>query len=147
MLQRNQNTLSCPSCGQSWSCMAFTSLQAGSACPDATCASNKNKPLGIVHVVCNEFGGNGLASIGAIAALSAMSVHWVEHLGEGHNPNIILSDIDELTARLTLMRAAIEERLASTRAVAEHHLAGTLREVLVQRAVAALPANKLSPEN
>ena len=119
MLLRTQNTLSCSSCGRTGSSTACKWLKPGSNCPQPACASNKDKPLGIVHAVNRDFASNGLASIGAVAALDAMKVHWGVHLAEGHSPNIVLKDIDELKAQLDVMQAEISKRFGALVATAE----------------------------
>lgn len=110
MLAHDKNTLSCPDCGRSWHFMELPGINAGDPCPSDDCPSNA-KPIGVVHAVCKDFDGNGIFSVGAIAALQAMSKHWKEHLAEGHNPRIISEDIDELKNQLEIMRAEIMRRI------------------------------------
>ncbi len=111
MLQRNNNTLSCPDCGRSWHFMGSEGLVAGDCCPSDDCPSNEKTPIGIINGVCHDFDANGISSVGAIAALKAMSRHWKDHLAEGHNPKIISDDIDEMTRLLKVMRAEIMRRI------------------------------------
>jgi hypothetical protein len=109
MLQRKENTISCPDCGRSWHFM--DGLNAGDACPSDDCPSNDKTPLGIVNTVCRDFDGNGIYSVGAIGALMAMMRHWKDHLAEGCSPKIISQDIDEMASQLEVMRAEIARRI------------------------------------
>ena len=76
-----------------------------------TTDTKKQSPLEIVESVCRDFDGDGLASVGATAALRAMSEHWKNHLNEGRKPRIMSEDIDELKEQLEVMRAEIMRRL------------------------------------
>lgn len=111
MLQRSKNTLGCPDCGQSWHMMNTVGLKAGDQCPSDSCPSNKETPLGIVYAVCQKFDGNGIYSVGAIAAFQAMAHHWKDHLAEGHDPKIISDDIDGLKGLLDFMGAEVTRRI------------------------------------
>lgn len=65
----------------------------------------------IVEAVCHELRGNGIYSIGAIAALKAMATHWEEHFAEGLGPEIIVADIRGMVDQITVMRNEILRRL------------------------------------
>ena len=67
--------------------------------------------LRIVEQVCCDFDGNGIYSVGANAALRAMTVHWLDHLKYGHKGKIISQDIDEMKNQLEVMRAEIMRRI------------------------------------
>ena len=110
MLQQTNNTLYCNECGGSWHFMTLD-LSAGEPCPVDNCPSNKSTPLGVVRATCKQFDGNGIYSVGAIGALTAMITHWKEHLSEGHPPKVILDDIAEMQKLLESMRSQIEQRL------------------------------------
>ena len=110
MLKRYQNTLACPDCGRSWHFMS-DGLMTGDPCPSNDCPSNAKTPMSIINEVCKDFDANGIFSVGAIGALKAMAHHWKDHLAEGHSPNIISEDIDEMARQLEVMRAEIMRRL------------------------------------
>lgn len=67
--------------------------------------------LRIVEQVCRDFDGNGIYSVGANAALRAMTAHWLDHLNYGHKGKIISQDIDEMKNQLEVMRAEIMRRI------------------------------------
>ncbi len=112
MLQRQNNTLYCPECGRSWHFMAAEGLKPGDACPSDDCPSNANTPLGIISGVCREAEGQGISSVGAIAAVKAMAHHWKDHLTEGHSPKIISKDIEEALRLLNDIRTEIMDRIS-----------------------------------
>lgn len=70
-------------------------------------------PLNAVDDVCKAFNGSGIYSVGAAAALRAMSGHWQGHLAEGNPPTIITDDINGLIAELRAMQASLFARLWS----------------------------------
>lgn len=76
-------------------------------------------PIAIVHAVCRDFDGNGITSVGAVAALRALTPHWESRLKEGRNPRVMSDDIDELRALLEVMRAEVMTRLTTQPATNE----------------------------
>lgn len=71
-------------------------------------------PLNAVDDVCKTFNGSGIYSVGAAAALRAMSLHWQGHLAEGNPPTIITDDINGLISELRAMQASLFARLWSS---------------------------------
>ncbi len=67
--------------------------------------------LNNVEAVCQTFSSNGIYSVGAIAALRAMSAHWDSHFAEGHPPTIIENDIEGMFEQLRIMRTEIMRRV------------------------------------
>lgn len=68
--------------------------------------------LNNVEAVCQTFSNNGIYSVGAIAALRAMSAHWDSHLAEDHPATIIEQDIEGMFEHLRTMRAEIMRRVS-----------------------------------
>lgn len=65
----------------------------------------------IIEKTCRDFDGAGIYSVGAKGALEAMAHHWKDHLAQGHSPQIIADDIDEMKKRLDLMCEEIMSRV------------------------------------
>lgn len=82
---------------------------------------DKHPALKIVDEVIHDFDGAGITSVGANAALKAMSLHWADHLFEGHSPSVISEDIDEMKRRLEIMRAEIMNRCSQADLLIERH--------------------------
>lgn len=61
-----------------------------------------------IERVCVESEGNGIYSVGANAALHAMTRHWKDHLGEGHPATIVTADIDGLIEQLQHMKQRLQ---------------------------------------
>lgn len=68
--------------------------------------------LGVLDTICQQSDGNGIFSVGAIAALQAMRHHWADHLTEGHPNLVILQDIDGLTEQLGNMKLNLSRAMA-----------------------------------
>ena len=68
--------------------------------------------LNNVEAVCQTFNSNGIYSVGATAALRAMSAHWDSHLAEGHPPTIIENDIEGMFDELRALRTEIMRRVS-----------------------------------
>lgn len=79
-------------------------------------------PLNAVDDVCKAFNGSGIYSVGAAAALRAMSGHWQGHLAEGNPPTIITDDINGLIAELRAMQASLFARLCKEAEMAQQPL-------------------------
>ena len=60
--------------------------------------------LKTVSDVANQHDGNGIYSVGATAAIRAMSQHWQSHLAEGHDTSILSRDIDGAIEQLQLIQ-------------------------------------------
>ena len=88
---------------QAW----VATLKKPSARPDPMAVALK-----AIEEVCSDFDGNGIYSVGAIAALRAMAVHWKDHLAEGHQYKVISEDVIEMKNQLEVMRAEIMRRVS-----------------------------------
>lgn len=73
----------------------------------------ENPALTAIEQICRNAEGRGISAVGASAALRAMAHHWKGHLGEGHSPMILATDIVDAIQELYTMRSEILRRVLS----------------------------------
>ena len=71
-------------------------------------------PLEQVTLIASELGCRGISGIGASSALTTMMHYWTGHLQEGHSPQILLDDIQELILQLTQAHQNLSQRLGNS---------------------------------